>query len=153
MLAGCGGDEAEEPVLPLIGELDEAMAAVDAELGGPTAFFEVNATTTLVNLFVAAEGGTQVVPYVYVDGALREPGPPGEVAGGATFVAEDVPAVDDTVVDRLLEELDAPILERFVVTGAGDGAVVLEVIVASERGGRLAVAVSPTGEILSVDPL
>jgi hypothetical protein len=102
---------------------------------------------------VAAEDGSQVVPYVYLDGALRDPGPPGEVAGGTTFVPADVPALDETVVDRLLEELDAPILERFVVTGAGDGAVVLEVIVASERGGRLAVAVSPTGEILGVDTL
>ncbi len=155
---GCGtdgddGDGDGGASLPQVAEIDDAIAALDASLGGPQEYFEVNATPALVNLFVAAEDGTRVVPYVYLDGELRDPAPAGAVQGGATFAGVDVPSLDEVVFDRLLDELEAPILELFAVTAGTDGAVVLEVIVASERGGRLAVAVSPTGEILSVDTL
>ena len=50
---------------------------MEAKLGGPQQYFEVNATVTLVNLFVATVGGTQAVAYVYdADGTLEAPAAP-----------------------------------------------------------------------------
>ena len=55
-LAGCGGGGDDDPSgnLPLVAEIAAAIAAVEAELGGPQEYFEINATTQLVNLFVAS---------------------------------------------------------------------------------------------------
>ena len=49
-----GGDDTDPPVLR-VDQLDEAIAAVEEVQGPDVAFFEVNATPDLVNLFVRTE--------------------------------------------------------------------------------------------------
>ena len=45
---------------------------------GPQDFYEVNATPQLVNLFVATDDGATATAYVYLDGELQPPAPPGD---------------------------------------------------------------------------
>ncbi len=69
MLGGCGGDDDDQPaVVPVVAEISPAIAAVEAELGGPQDYFEINATPQLVNVFVATDGGATATAYVYLDG-------------------------------------------------------------------------------------
>ena len=39
--------------LPLVDEIDDAVTALETKLGAPQQFFEINATSSLVNLIVA----------------------------------------------------------------------------------------------------
>ena len=55
-------------------EIAPAIAALEAELGGPQQYFEINATPQLVNLFVADAATAAVTPFVYVGGSLAETG-------------------------------------------------------------------------------
>ena len=66
-LGGCSGDDAStesaattiavDVEWPIVEQIDDAVIALEAELGGPQEYFEINATAQLVNLFVAFEGG------------------------------------------------------------------------------------------------
>src|SRR3954451_18065241 len=56
--------------LPLVGQIDDAVAALQAKLGAPQQFFEINATTQLVNLIVAINDGKVAKPWVYLEGQL-----------------------------------------------------------------------------------
>ena len=65
-----------------------AVAALEAKLGGPQKYLEVNASPTLVNLFVAVDNATQAVAYVYAEGKLSDAAAPEQVKAGApTFAA------------------------------------------------------------------
>ncbi len=55
---------------PRVDLIDDAVAALEAELGGPQRYFEINATPQLVNLFVELNDGALVQPWVYLDGEL-----------------------------------------------------------------------------------
>ena len=57
-LSACGGD-GDDNVTPVLDQIAPAVAAIEAELGGPQQYFEINATPQLVNLFVAIDGATQ----------------------------------------------------------------------------------------------
>src|SRR3954454_7948813 len=61
---------ASNQALPLVGEIDDAVAALETKLGAPQEFFEINATTQLVNLIVALNDGKVSQPWVYLDGEL-----------------------------------------------------------------------------------
>jgi hypothetical protein len=152
VLAACGGgdDDAAAP-LPLVDQIAPAMAAVDAALGGPQAYFEVNATPALVNLFVATDGGATVTPYVYLDGVLEPPAPGGS-ASGETFVASDVAFDPETVLDQVAAELPDSTVAQFVVLGGAGDAVQYEADVVSAQGGSLRVVLGPDGAVLAVDP-
>jgi hypothetical protein len=150
-LGGCG-DGDDDVALPAVSEIGPALDAVEDALGGAQAYFEVNATPALVNVFVATDGGATATAYVYLDGELQEPAPPRDVAGGATFLAESVDFDPDAVLDTVADELDDSVIGQFVVLGGPGGAVRYEVIVTSARGGNLSVVVGPDGEIVSVDP-
>jgi len=150
-LAGCGGDEAEAPVRPVLDQIAPAMAAVDTELGGPQQYFEVNATPLGVNLFVVAEGGTEAVPYIYVGGEL---GSPGDAAGGTggTFTAADVTFDPATILDGVTQDLPDSDVVRFAIAGNSNGAVQFTVDVQSDEGGTLEVTLAEDGSVVSVDP-
>jgi hypothetical protein len=58
----------------------------------------------------------------------------------------------DTILDGVLDELDDPVISRFVVVGGPGGAVQYAASVVSEQGGVLDVLLGPDGTIQSVDP-
>ena len=153
-LVGCGGDDADDPTPPVaVADIRPALDAVEAELGAGQQFFEVNATSQLVNLFVAVDDATSAVPYIYFEGELQPPAPALSVESGFTFGADAVDFDADTVLDSVADELPDSTIEGFAIEG-GDGGVVRYLVSArSAQGGVLAVTVSPDGAVLEVDPL
>jgi hypothetical protein len=151
MLAGCGDDEGSTE-LPLVGEIAPAIAAVEAELGGPQDYFEVNATPQLVNLFVAANGGLTATAYVYLAGELQPPAPPRDVTSGETFRAEALDFDPDAIFSGVDDELGEPAVTQFVVVGGPGGAVQYSAFVVSSEGGVLDVLLGPDGAVLGVNP-
>lgn len=136
---------------PLVEQVVPAIAALEAELGGPQRYFEVNATSKLVNLFVALNDGAVVQAWVYLDGALSSS--EGRAASGGTFTVADLDFDPDTVLARVAAELPGSTLETFYVNGDGEGNVQYGVLVTSAEGGGLDVLVGPDGEVLAVDPI
>ena len=120
-------------VRPLVDEIGPAIAAVEAELGGPQQYFEVNATPQVVNVFVATDGATAVTPYVYVGGELAPAGA-AEPAEGATFAADALTFDPATVLDGLTAELPGSDVVLFTVLGGPGGAVQYTRRRAVERG-------------------
>ncbi len=123
------------------------MAAVDAALGGPQQYFEVNATPQLVNLFVATDDASAAVAYVYVDGELGPPAPP-EPAEGATFAAAAVAFDPDVILDGDLPDAE---LTVFTVVGGPTGSVRYGVVARSDEGGTLDITLAADGTVLAVD--
>lgn len=130
--------------------IDDAIAAVEQELGGPQEYYEINATPALVNLFVAGDG-TSVTAYVYVGGVLTSQ-PVGE-ADGATFRAEALELDPDLVTSRVTRELSTSRQDAFEILGGPEGTVLYSIIVTSAAGGQLIVQVSGDGTIGAVDPV
>ena len=153
LVASCGGDDDDDEgaVLPAVDQIAPAIDAVEGALGGAQQYFEINATPTNVNLFVATEDATRVAAYSYVSGALLPPDAP-QPASGATFTADALTFDPETIFDPMLDALDSPIVTRFVVVGGPGGAVQYAATVQSEQGGTLDVLLGPDGAVQSVDP-
>ena len=137
--------------VPMVGEIDAAVAALEAQLGGPQRYFEINATSKLVNLFVSLNDGALVQPWVYFDGELSSQ--EGRAAGGGTFAAADLQFDASLVLSKLQTELPGATIESFYVNGDGQGNVQYGALVTSAQGGGLDVLLGPAGEVLSVDPI
>ncbi|MDO8389631.1 MAG: hypothetical protein Q7V57_04010 [Actinomycetota bacterium] len=137
--------------VPIVGEIDAAVTALEAELGGPQAYFEINATAKLVNLFVSLNDGAIVQPWLYLDGELSSQ--EGRPAAGGTFVAADLTFDASLVLSKLQTELPGATIESFYVNGDGDGNVQYGALLTSAQGGGLDVLLGPAGEVLSVDPV
>jgi hypothetical protein len=151
MLVGCGGSGGNDA--GFVGDINEAVAAVEDERGGPQQYFEVTANRQLTNVFVAVEGATAAVPYVYLDGELQAPGPLLEGAAGHTFVAEEISFDPDVVFDSVSEQLPEAEIDAFSIEGGEIGSVRYVVSVRSEQGGALDVTVAADGTVLAVDPI
>jgi hypothetical protein len=129
-----------------------AIEAVETELGGPQEFFEITASAQLTNVFVAVDGATAAVPYLYVDGELEVPGPVQEGATGSTFTAEDVDFDPAAITSGVAAELPETSIDALSVYGDGTGAVYV-LAATSEAGGLLDIVVTGDGAVVSVDPL
>jgi len=129
--------------------IDDAIAAVEDERGGPQEFFEINATPNLVNLFVADTDAGQAIPYIYVDGALTAEDP--SDATGNTFPSSAVVLDPSAVTGRVSQELPDSIQEAFVIEGGPEGSIRRTIVLTSASGGQLLVVVGPDGAITSVD--
>jgi len=151
MLAGCGDGDDGSAGFPLVAEIAPAIGAVEAEIGGPLDYFEVNATPQLVNLFVATDGGSTATAYVYLDGELQPPAPPQGVASGETFRADALDFDPEVIFDGIADELREPAVTQFVVIGAPGGAVQYSAFVTSSEGGVLDVVLGPDGSVLGVN--
>ena len=152
LLVGCGGDDdSTSPVR--VDDIVPAIEAVEAELGAGQEFFEVNATSQLVNLFVAADDAALAVPYIYFDGELQPPAPALPVESGFTFGADAVDFDEDTVLDGVSDEVPKSTIEGFSIEGGDGGIVRYLVSTRSAQGGVLAVTVTGDGLVLEVDPV
>ncbi len=135
---------------PLVDEIDDAITALEAELGGPQQYFEINATSQLVNLIVALNNGQVAQPWVYLDGEVSST--EGKPASGFTFVADALDFDPETVLGNLQSELPQSSADLFFVEAGEGGIVRYSVAVTSQQGGQLVVVVGPDGAVLSVDP-
>jgi len=137
----------------LLDKIRPAVAALEAQLGGPQQYFEVNATVTLVNLFVATDNATKAVAYIYeADGTL---GPAADAvpASGPTFAASQM-AFDETRVMALtVAQLPTSTILRFAVTGVESGGVAYAITAGSSTGTEFQISVGPTGDVLGTDQL
>ena len=163
MLSACSGDAtpaatstavsttvaAAALALPLVGEIDDAVAALEAKLGSPQEFFEINATTQLVNLIVALNDGKVAQPWVYLDGQLSST--EGAPASGSTFDSSALDFDPDKVLSQIETKLPQSSIDLFFIEGGKDNTVQYTAAVTSSQGGQLLVVVGPDGTVQSVD--
>jgi hypothetical protein len=131
--------------------IDQAVAAVEARLGGPQQYFEINATDLLVNLFVAVDDGTKAQPFVFLQDELNSQEP--KAAEGKTFASRSIQFDPQKVTSCVADQLPQSQATAFEVLGGPGGAIAYSVIVDSPEGGQLVVAVAGDGQVLSVDPV
>ncbi len=137
----------------LLDKIRPAVAALEAQLGGAQQYFEVNATVTLVNLFVATDDATKAVAYVYdADGTL-EPPAVAVPASGPTFAASQMTFDETRVMALTVSQLPTSTFLRFSVTGADGGGVGYAITAGSSTGTEFQISVGPTGNVLGTDQL
>lgn len=139
-----------EPDL-LVDQVHDAVAAVEAELGGPQQYFEVNATIVEVTVIVADVDGGTATPFRYRDGTLVA-GDPVE-GSGLTFGADQLTFDPDRVISCVEQQLPTSTIGMFYVVGTRAGGVRRAVLVTSSAGGQLEVEVGDDGSIAGVDPV
>lgn len=126
-----------------------AIEAVEAQLGGPQDYFEVNANPRLVNVIVALNGATMAQSWVYIDGELSSRA--AEPAQGHTFGADALTFDADAVLGQLERDLPESSIDLFFVEGGANGAVRYNAVLTSSKGGQLQVILGPDGKVLEVD--
>ena len=136
--------------LPLVDEIYVAVKALETKLGAPQQFFEINATSRLVNLIVALNDGAVAQPWVYLDGELSST--EGAGASGATFASSALDFAPDKVLSKLQAALPKSSPDLFFIEGGPGGIVRYSVAVSSSQGGQFVVVVGPDGTVQSVDP-
>ena len=133
--------------------LEPAVAAVEAERGGPQRYTEINVQTDLVNLFVALDDGTELA-YVYRADGLDVPTEAQAQPGGAEpFALDDVPLdVVATFDDVLAAEVPDSALVALTLAPRPESGLVWTATLLSTQGGVLDVLISPNGAILGAAP-
>ncbi len=155
-LFGCSGSDAGSDVdesISFVADIRVAAAAVEAELGGPQEFFEITATPQLINVFVAVDGATTALPYIYLDGELQPPAPSIDGASGQTFTLESIDFDEQAILAGVRRDLPASTIDALSVEGGAGGSVRYVVSARSEQGGVLDVVVAPSGAVVEVRPL
>jgi hypothetical protein len=143
--ASVPGDDAP----PRVDLIMPAVAALEAQLGEPQQYFEINATSHLVNLFVSLNGGTLAQNWLYLDGQLTSK--PAEPAQGHSFAASALTFDPETVLAQVERDLAGATIDLFYVQGGADGSVRYTAVVTSAKGGQLEVVVGPDGKVQEVD--
>lgn len=134
---------------PKVELISEAVSKLEAQLGAPQDYFEINATSKLVNLFVALNDGKLVQPWVYLDGDLSSTDP--REASGFTFKATALDFDATRVLSHIETELPNSNPDAFFVEAGSGGVVRYSVTVESAQGGQLVVVVGADGAVQSVD--
>lgn len=144
------GGATASPV-PIVDQIGDAIAAVEAELGGPQEYFEINATARLINLFVAVDDRAGVQPWLYFEGELTadETVP----AEGGVLRAADIDFDPLTIFAALQAELPDATIETFYLHGDGQGAVRYSALLTTAQGGAIDVQLAADGRILATEPL
>ncbi|MFT3854006.1 MAG: hypothetical protein QM733_14875 [Ilumatobacteraceae bacterium] len=134
---------------PRVDLIAPAIAAVEAELGGPQEYFEINATAKLVNVWISLNDGTMAQNWLYFDGALTSK--TAEPAQGSAFAASAVTFDPDTVLAQLQHDLPSSSIDLFVVEGGPGGSVRYTAVLTSQEGGQLQVILGPDGTVEHVE--
>ncbi len=137
--------------LPLLDQIAPAITALEAQLGGPQDYFEINATARLVNLFVALNNGAVAQPWLYLQGTLTST--EGQAASGGTFSSSSVGFDPDVILSTVLRDVPGITIESFYIHGDGQGNVLYGVLATSDKGGGLDVVLGADGSVKSVDPV
>lgn len=143
---GTTSAQAPQPRVDLI---VAAVTALEAKLGGPQEYFELNATVQLVNLFVALNDGKVAQPWVYLDGELSSK--EGQPASGHTFSKAALDFQPTKVLTQVEAQLPQSRPDVFIVEGGEGGTVRYSVALTSAQGGQLVVIVDKAGKVLSVE--
>lgn len=166
VVASCGKDSTAPATAGLrLDQIENALNAVEQKTGADVDFFEINATTDLVNVFVATDlDGTPnadglpdaVVHYVFTekDGLEAAPDPVG--AEGPTFVRTAIDFEPSSILTKVLSELPESTPQMFVLTAAGTaeestGTVQYRLMMQSSQGGQMSIVLTNTGEIVGTD--
>ncbi|HSJ91736.1 MAG TPA: hypothetical protein VK917_06685 [Ilumatobacter sp.] len=145
-VVACGACASERDDAPMVDRIDDAIFAVESFYEAPQDFVEISATASVVSLIVDVDGGAEQAFWSRDDG-LVEPIPI-ELVDRPTFRSGDLDFRPDRVLDQLREELPDSEIIDFAITGAGDGVVVYDARLQSERGGVLLVLLDGDGRIL-----
>jgi hypothetical protein len=108
-----------------LAEIAPAVKAVEAALGGPQQYTEINADVQNVNLFVAKPDGTELA-YLYQNGTLSPPdAPTPQQPGAITFSLATVNLDNVAGFQQLLggQMPGATIARVVLVTNSADGFV------------------------------
>jgi hypothetical protein len=158
-LVACSSDSTSEPLA--IDGIDDAISAVGEHFDADVDFYEINATSDGVNLFVSttgADGSPAVVQARFTrDGGLvvADESVP---ADGPVFRGSAVEFDSASIIETAIEELSTAEPRMFIVTAFGDAAssspsdrVSYRLIMESQRGGRLVVFLDSRGTVLGSD--
>ncbi|MEO5899917.1 MAG: hypothetical protein ABIR68_07250 [Ilumatobacteraceae bacterium] len=146
-----GGSETDTEALPRVDLIGPAVTALEARLGSPQRFFEINATSKLVNLIIAVNDATLAQTWLYLDGQLSSKD--AQPANGNTFAAAALNFDPASVLTRVHRDLPDSVLDFFYVLGGADGSVRYTVATTSSKGGQLEVTLGPDGSVKQVvDP-
>ena len=135
---------------PRVDLIRTAVTALETRLGAPQQYFEINATSQLVNLIVALNDGKKAQPWVYIDGELSSTDV--KDATGFSFASTALDFDPAKVLSKLQAELPQSSADLFFVEGGEGGAVQYSGAVTSRQGGQLVVTVGPDGTVRSVAP-
>ena len=137
--------------LPILDQIEPAIAALEAQLGAPQEYFEINATARLINLFVALNNGAVAQPWLYLERTLSST--EGVPASGGTFSSLAVDFDPAVILSTVLTELPGISIESFYIHGDGQGNILYGVLAVSDKGGGLDVVLGVDGSVKSVDPV
>jgi hypothetical protein len=127
--------------------------ALEALLGGPQDYVEINADTQIVSLIVFDAATSQATPYRYLRGQIAQVGEPFAISGGQPLRAEWIDFDPSTMFDVVKSEVPQASIVGFVIlAGATDNAT-YEALLQSRQGGQILVTLSSLGQVLSVQAL
>ena len=133
-----------------LAEIAPAVKAVEAALGGPQQYTEINADIQNVNLFVAKSDGTELA-YLYQNGALSPPdAPTSQEAGAVTFSLDSVNL--DAVAgfqDLLGGQMPGATIARVVLVSNSADGFVWHLYVEGAKQSKFIVGVAPDGTAIT----
>lgn len=156
-LLGCASSDDEALALDLI---SDAIDAVDDHFSADVNFYEINATSDGVNLFVsvpAPDGIPRVVQARYTTSRELVVAEEAVESQGTVFSGRDVDFDPATILDQAVDQLTSSQPLVFIMTAPSgedvDSAVgvTYRVVMESRRGGRLVVLLDSDGSILGSD--
>ena len=165
-ISSCGKSSSEPETAGLrLDQIEVALDAVEEVAGADLNFFEINATTELVNIFVATDldgvpnddGLPDAVErYVFTEKDGLEIDPELVGANGPTFQRSALDYDPTTILNKVLAELPNSTPQMFVITAAGTaeaptGTVQYRLLMQSTQGGQMSVVLTNSGEIVGTD--